>query len=80
MFGMMGSEFSDVYRCHSVSLIAAQQQRDPARLESSDKIILPPSALEKLAHTTHLKRCRIIIDCTEFEIQVPNDDNMRKLY
>jgi ubiquitin fusion degradation protein 1 len=50
MFGMMGTEFSDMYRCHSVSLIAAQQQRDPARLESSDKIILPPSALEKLAH------------------------------
>ena len=45
-----GDVFADMYRCHSVSLIAAEQQRDPERLESSDKIILPPSALEKLAH------------------------------
>ena len=29
---------------------SAEQQRDPARLEYSDKIILPPSCLEKLAH------------------------------
>ena len=41
---------------------------------------LPRKFKEKLARTTHSKRCRIIIDCTEFEIQVPNDDNMRKLY
>ena len=32
-----------------MSLLAAEQQRDPARLEYSDKIILPPSCLEKLA-------------------------------
>mmetsp|Transcript_21404 Transcript_21404/g.52778 ORF Transcript_21404/g.52778 Transcript_21404/m.52778 type:complete len:390 (-) Transcript_21404:828-1997(-) len=51
MFGMgMGSEFSDMYRCHSVSLLAAEQQRDADRLEATDKIILPPSALEKIAH------------------------------
>ena len=42
--------FADQFRCHSVSLLAAEQQRDPARLEYSDKIILPPSCLEKLAH------------------------------
>ena len=32
-----------------MSLLAAEQQRDNARLEYSDKIILPPSCLEKLA-------------------------------
>lgn len=42
--------FQDSFRCHSVSLLAAEQQRDPNVLEFSDKIILPPSALEKLAH------------------------------
>lgn len=42
--------FQDSFRCHSVSLLAAEQQRDPAVLEFSDKIILPPSCLEKLAH------------------------------
>tara|TARA_B110001452_G_scaffold74912_1_gene60689 strand:+ start:193 stop:1197 length:1005 start_codon:yes stop_codon:yes gene_type:complete len=42
--------FQDSFRCHSVSLLAAEQQRDPAQLEYSDKIILPPSCLEKLAH------------------------------
>lgn len=57
MFGMgmgmgmgHGGGFADIYRCHSVSLFAAEQQRDPERLEAADKIILPPSALEKLAH------------------------------
>ena len=42
--------FADQFRCHSVSLLAAEQQRDPARLEYADKIILPPSCLERLAH------------------------------
>merc|ERR1719356_384423 len=42
--------FQDSFRCHSVSLLAAEQQRDSNRLEYSDKIILPPSCLEKLAH------------------------------
>ena len=42
--------FQDSFRCHSVSLLAAEQQRDAAQLEYSDKIILPPSCLEKLAH------------------------------
>ncbi|EOD09004.1 hypothetical protein EMIHUDRAFT_46255, partial [Emiliania huxleyi CCMP1516] len=41
--------FQDSFRCHSVSLLAAEQQRDASRLEYSDKIILPPSCLEKLA-------------------------------
>ena len=41
--------FQDSFRCHSVSLLAAEQQRDPNLLEYSDKIILPPSCLEKLA-------------------------------
>ena len=41
--------FADHFRCHSVSLLAAEQQRDVDRLEYSDKIILPPSCLEKLA-------------------------------
>ena len=53
MFGGFGSRsrtFNDSFRCHSVSLLAAEQQRDPALLEYSDKIILPPSCLEKLAH------------------------------
>lgn len=50
MFGMHGGQFADMYKCHSMSLIAAEQQRDPERLEAADKIILPPSALEKLAH------------------------------
>ena len=45
-----GRRFQDAFRCHSVSLLAAEQQRDPNRLEYSDKIILPPSCLEKLAH------------------------------
>ena len=49
MFSRRGV-FADQFRCHSVSLLAAEQQRDPAQLEYSDKIILPPSALEKLAH------------------------------
>ena len=35
--------FQDSFRCHSVSLLAAEQQRDPNVLEFSDKIILPPS-------------------------------------
>jgi hypothetical protein len=47
MFSRRG--FADQFRCHSVSLLAAEQQRDAARLEYSDKIILPPSCLEKLA-------------------------------
>ena len=38
------------FRCHSVSLLAAEKQRDPAQLEYSDKIIMPSSCLEKLAH------------------------------
>ena len=53
MFGGFGGRsrtFNDSFRCHSVSLLAAEQQRDPALLEYSDKIILPPSCLEKLAH------------------------------
>ena len=55
MFSFGGGNFSrrtfqDSFRCHSVSLLAAEQQRDPAVLEFSDKIILPPSCLEKLAH------------------------------
>ena len=41
--------FADSFRCHSVSLLAAEQQRDVNQLEFSDKIILPPSCLEKLA-------------------------------
>ena len=49
MFGRRGV-FADQFRCHSVSLLAAEQQRDADRLEYSDKIILPPSCLEKLAH------------------------------
>lgn len=48
--GMSSRRFQDSFRCHSVSLLAAEQQRDPNRLEYSDKIILPPSCLEKLAH------------------------------
>jgi len=48
MFGRSRT-FNDSFRCHSVSLLAAEQQRDPALLEYSDKIILPPSCLEKLA-------------------------------
>ncbi|KAL1528417.1 hypothetical protein AB1Y20_009766 [Prymnesium parvum] len=52
MFGGFGSRrpFTGTFYCHSVSLLAAEQQRDPAVLEYSDKIILPPSCLEKLAH------------------------------
>ena len=42
--------FADSFRVHSVSLLAAEQQRDSNQLEYSDKIILPPSCLEKLAH------------------------------
>jgi ubiquitin fusion degradation protein 1 len=55
MFGLGGGfaaasrGFQDSFRCHSVSLLAAEQQRDPTRREYSDKIILPPSCLEKLA-------------------------------
>ena len=49
LFGRRNGVFADQFRCHSVSLLAAEQQRDPARLEYSDKIILPPSCLEKLA-------------------------------
>ena len=49
MFGARRA-FADQFRCHSVSLLAAEQQRDPARLEYADKIILPPSCLERLAH------------------------------
>jgi ubiquitin fusion degradation protein 1 len=55
MFGLGGGfaaasrGFQDSFRCHSVSLLAAEQQRDVNRLEYSDKIILPPSCLEKLA-------------------------------
>jgi len=51
MFGLGGGfrGFQDSFRCHSVSLLAAEQQRDLDRLEYSDKIILPPSCLEKLA-------------------------------
>ena len=49
MWGRRGV-FADSFRCHSVSLLAAEQQRDGNRLEYSDKIILPPSTLEKLAH------------------------------
>lgn len=55
MFGLGGGfasasrGFQDSFRCHSVSLLAAEQQRDANRLEYSDKIILPPSCLEKLA-------------------------------
>ncbi|EOD35646.1 ubiquitin fusion degradation 1 protein [Emiliania huxleyi CCMP1516] len=53
MFGLPGGfgsrGFQDSFRCHSVSLLAAEQQRDASRLEYSDKIILPPSCLEKLA-------------------------------
>lgn len=41
--------FTDQFRCHSVSLLAAEQQREVSRLEYSDKIILPPSCLERLA-------------------------------
>ena len=40
--------FQDSFRCHSVSLLAAEQQRDPNVLEFSDKIILPPSHLSWL--------------------------------
>jgi len=50
MFSARRSGFADSFRCHSVSLLAAETQRDPTRLEYSDKIILPPSCLEKLAH------------------------------
>ena len=52
LFLMFGGRraFADQFRCHSVSLLAAEQQRDPARLEYADKIILPPSCLERLAH------------------------------
>jgi len=42
--------FRDTFRCHSVSMLAAEMHRDVETLESCDKIILPPSALEKLAH------------------------------
>lgn len=54
MFGFGGGGFGsrifqDSFRCHSVGLLAAEQQRDPARLEYSDKLILPQSCLEKLA-------------------------------
>ena len=49
MFSRRGV-FADQFRCHSVSLLAAEQQRDVARLEYSDKIILPPSCLEKLSY------------------------------
>merc|ERR1712032_763755 len=48
-FGGASQRFQDQFRCHSVSLLAAEQQRDPNLLEYSDKIILPPSCLEKLA-------------------------------
>lgn len=48
MFGRSRT-FNATFRCHSVSLLAAEQQRDPTLLEYSDKIILPPSCLEKLA-------------------------------
>lgn len=48
-FSQSARGFQDSFRCHSVSLLAAEQQRDPNRLEYSDKIILPPSCLEKLA-------------------------------
>jgi ubiquitin fusion degradation protein 1 len=48
MFSRRG--FADSFRVHSVSLLAAETHRDPTRLEYSDKIILPPSCLEKLAH------------------------------
>lgn len=41
--GQSRRTFQDSFRCHSVSLLAAEQQRDPAVLEFSDKIILPPS-------------------------------------
>jgi hypothetical protein len=41
---------------------------------------LPRKFKEKLARTTHSKRCRIIIDCTEIEVQVPEDDYLRKLF
>jgi hypothetical protein len=46
MFNFGGASrrtFQDSFRCHSVSLLAAEQQRDPNVLEFSDKIILPPS-------------------------------------
>lgn len=49
-FGARARTFTGTFYCHSVSLLAAEQQRDPAVLEYSDKIILPPSCLEKLAH------------------------------
>ena len=49
MFSSRRGVFTDQFRCHSVSLLAAEQQRDVQNLEYSDKIILPPSCLEKLA-------------------------------
>lgn len=46
--GLSRRTFQDSFRCHSVSLLAAEQQRDPNVLEFSDKIILPPSHLSWL--------------------------------
>eukprot|EP00164_Ancoracysta_twista_P000451 GFYU01000610.1.p1 GENE.GFYU01000610.1~~GFYU01000610.1.p1 ORF type:complete len:291 (+),score=106.46 GFYU01000610.1:99-971(+) len=41
--------FQNQYKCFPVSFLAAQQQRDVSTLENSDKIIMPPSALDLLA-------------------------------
>nr|XP_019705610.1 ubiquitin fusion degradation protein 1 homolog [Elaeis guineensis] len=42
-FGYHGSSFEQTYRCYSASFI------DKPHLESGDKIIMPPSALDRLA-------------------------------
>lgn len=50
MFGaMLGGAFADTYKCHSMSMLAAENRRDPEMLEASDKVMLPPSTLEKLS-------------------------------
>jgi hypothetical protein len=80
LFGISVGSVSSVFNTWvpfiSLSLTAFTPWPDRATVAAN----LPRKFKEKLARTTHSKRCRIIIDCTEIEIQVPEDDHIRKLY
>ncbi|CAL5377089.1 unnamed protein product [Camellia sinensis] len=53
-YGYHGTSFEQTYRCYPASFI------DKPQIENGDKIIMPPSALDRLAATERMSHCGVL--------------------
>jgi hypothetical protein len=76
LFGISAGSASQIFNTWVPFISRSLEAWTPWPDGASVAANLPDKFKRKLARTTHSKRCRIIVDCTEIRVQVVEDDNL----